>query len=402
VSTKSIKYLRIRNFKSIDILEIKDGLSPFAAFAGPNGSGKSNFFDALDFVRIFMESGVEAALRSHGRFENIHSEKRKAKYARRFDFQIIVELSDNRKEPEGETAIFDYELNIHEIDNQPKVEEKLLINDKPFLIRPVGKEPKFYLQKSNQDKSESSDASKENHENTSLNKRFPENYSALLFVYALPLAELLRNIRLYRIDPLGAKETNQSDKDPDLLDKKGHNLASVLSRLEKDEERRSTILEWMELIVPGVEIIKTDRQTIDSKTAILFKELGTRRHFPAHMVSDGTIYALAMLVAVLDRPSGFGLTLIEEPERGLHPKAIRELVGFIRDNASPDQPVWLSTHSESVVRQLRLNELVLVDKEDGRTRMKTADSGNLTQENLAPLGVDEAWLSNLLSGGVPW
>lgn len=402
MSAKTIKYLRIRNFKSIDILEINGGLSPFSAFAGPNGSGKSNFFDALDFVRILMESGIEAALRSHGRFENIHSEKRKAKYARRFDFKIIVELSDNRKEPEGETAIFDYELSIHDLHSQPKIEEKLLVNNNLFLTRPVGQAPIFYPQESTSDKTETHDSTKEKQENESLNKRFPENYSALLFAYVMPLAKFLRNIRLYRIDPLGAKEPDHSDKDPDLLDKKGHNLASVLSRLEKDEEQRSTMLEWMELIVPGVEIIKTDRQTLDSKTAILFKELGTRRHFPAHMVSDGTIYALAMLVAVLDRFSGFGLTLIEEPERGLHPKAIRELVGFIRDNANPDQPVWLSTHSESVVRQLRLDELVLVDKEDGRTKMKTADSGNLTQENLAPLGLDEAWLSNLLSGGVPW
>jgi predicted ATPase len=34
-------------------------------------------------------------------------------------------------------------------------------------------------------------------------------------------------------------------------------------------------------------------------------------------MSDGTIFALSLLVAVLDTPK-YGLTLIEEPERGLH------------------------------------------------------------------------------------
>lgn len=402
MNLKTVQYLRVRNFKSIDSLEIKDGLTPFTTFAGPNGSGKSNFFDALDFVKIVMESGVDVALRSHGRFENIHSEKRRIQYARRFDFKIIIELSDNRKNPESKTAIFDYDLSIHNLDDQPKIEEKLLINKKPFMDRPLGQSPKFFRQKSDSDGADSLKSTEDSSEHEPSSEKFPANYSALLFLYNLPLAEFLRNIRLYRIDPLGAKEPDQSDKDPDVLDRKGHNLASVLNRLEQSEKHRAAILEWMEMIVPGFEAIKTDRQAIDSKTAILFKEIGTRRYFPAHLVSDGTIYALALLVAVLDRPSGYGLTLIEEPERGLHPKAIRELVGFIRENSSLDQPVWLSTHSESVVRQLRLEELVLVDKTEGRTRMKNADSGNLTQENLAPLGLDEAWLSNLLSGGVPW
>jgi len=31
----------------------------------PNGSGKSNFFDALDFVRLFVCGDIEIALRAH-------------------------------------------------------------------------------------------------------------------------------------------------------------------------------------------------------------------------------------------------------------------------------------------------------------------------------------------------
>ena len=120
------------------------------------------------------------------------------------------------------------------------------------------------------------------------------------------------------------------------------------------------ILEWMEIIVPGLEMIQTAQQQMDSKTTILFKEQGTKRRFPAHMVSDGTVYALSLLVAALDRPGNFGLTAIEEPERGLHPTAIRELIDLLREQATANQPIWMTTHSESVVRQLKLEELVLV------------------------------------------
>ena len=201
---------------------------------------------------------------------------------------------------------------------------------------------------------------------------------------------------------MSAKEPDKSDFDPMQLDRKGNNLASVLRRLEDDQAIREEILDWMEMIVPGIEKIQTEQQRLDSRTALLFKEKGTRKQFPAHLVSDGTMYALCLLIAVLDAPSSFGMTLIEEPERGLHPKAIYELIDLIRQQASPENPIWLTTHSESVVRALKLSELVLVDKVEGRTTMKPADAGNISQEDLAPLGLDEVWLSNLLAGGIPW
>lgn len=361
-------------------MELEDGLTPFSVFAGPNGSGKSNFFDALEFVSLFVQNGIEAALRAHGGYGTVHSEKRKASYARRFDFEIECILPDEAEKD----AIFSYSLSIHGLDKMPQIEERLLVDGVLLLDRKKGEYPVI---KGNEDK---------------FIDIFPKTHSALFLLSHLPLSEMLRNLRLYRIDPLGAKEPNPSDRDPIILERKGHNLASVLSRLEANEKIRSSILEYMELIVPGIEKIQTRQQKLDSKTAVLFKELGTRKPFPAHMVSDGTIYALSLLVAVLDPTSGYGITLIEEPERGLHPKAIRELIKLIRDQASSGNPVWLTTHSESVVRELKLEELVLVDKKEGRTKMKRADSGNLNQENLAPFTLDEAWLSNLLDGGLPW
>lgn len=387
MTAKTIRSLKITNFKSIDSLELENGLTPFTVFAGPNGSGKSNFFDALDFVSLFIRNGIDAALRAHGRYENIHSEKKKAGNARKFDFAIECVLPDNRKGKAGSEAIFKYSLSIHQLDDRPQIEERLSINGSDFMDRPKGEPPVL---------------KGEGNEKDERVEKFPQDYSALLLFSGMPLAELLRNLRLYRIDPLGAKEPNLFDRDPTELERKGHNLASVLNRMEGNKQSRDAILEWMEMIVPGIENIHTEEQKMESKTAVLFKEHGVSRRFPAHMVSDGTIYALCLLVAVLDSPSKYGITLIEEPERGLHPKAIRELVGLMRNQAAPANPIWLSTHSESVVRELRMEELVLVDKKNGRTKIKRVDSGNLTQENLAPLNLDEAWLSNLLDGGLPW
>jgi len=275
-------------------------------------------------------------------------------------------------------------LCIHDLDSETHIEECLYANGKKLVERNRA-EVEIY------EKGKWTSASV-----------FPGSYSVLGISTRRQLTEFLINLNVYRIEPKDAKEPDISDFDPTRLDRNGQNLASVLQRLESDPEVCENILDWMEMIVPGIEKIQTEQQSLDSSTALLFKEEGTKRRFPAHLISDGTIYALSLLVAVLDAPSDGGMTLIEEPERGLHAKAIRELVDMMRQQASPENPIWLTTHSESVVRALKLRELILVDKVDGRTTMKRADAVNLSEKDMARLGLDEVWLSNLLGGGLPW
>ena len=380
MSDKPIRKLKIANFKSIDSLEIT-GLSSFSVFAGANGSGKSNFFDALDFVSLFLHGGIRFALNTHGGFANIHSVKRHGADSKKFCFEIECDLCEDQSET---PSALHYSLCIHNLDRDPYIEEFLYENGTILVARKGNKAT------SHNRKGERTDTGV-----------IPHIYSALWLYPNHPITLLLRNLNVYRIEPTGAKEPDISD-DSTRLVRKGHNLASVLQHLESNPEVRENILDWMEMIVPGIENIQTEQQRLDGSTALLFKEKGTKRRFPAHLVSDGTMHALCLLVAVLDAPSHGGMTLIEEPETGLHAKAIRELVDMMRQQASPENPIWLTTHSESVVRALKPSELILVDKVDGRTTMKRADAVNLSEEDMAPLGLDEVWLSNLLGGGLPW
>ena len=373
--------LLISNYKSIASLKI-GGLLPFTVFVGPNGSGKSNFFDALDFVGKVCRYDVEDALRAHGGADNIRSAKLYKPKSRHFEFTI--KLRDANAGKPGDAPSSDYALRIQEFATAPEIGESLSHHGIPWFSRTPGS-PVF------------------GHRADRLqNFSYPASMSTLRTFKHL-LARLLPNITVYRVDPRSAKEPDPSDADPSKLNARGSNLAAVLGRMESDQEARTLIGQWMEMVVPGVQAITTKRQRLDQSTAILFKEHGTKKQFPAGLMSDGTIYALSLLVAVLDRRRyRRGLTLIEEPERGLHPAAIAEFVDFLRDSAEPENPIWVTTHSESVVRRLQLEELVVVDKKAGRTRMKRADSGNLEQADLDPIGLDMAWLSNLLNGGLPW
>lgn len=342
--------LMLVNYKSIASLKIGE-LRPFSVFAGPNGCGKSNFFDALDFVGLVCRQGVNEALRVHGGAERIRSEKLCAPANEQFEFAV----RPHGAETDGQASTFEYRFRIHDLSTAPKLEE--------VVSRP-GAEP--------------------------------------IHRYVHPLADLLKSITLYRVNPQAAKEPDSPDADSSKLNATGSNLAAVLRRLEADSEAREIIGEWMETVVPGVQAVAAKRQRLDQSTTVHFKERRTSRRFAAGTMSDGTIQALGLLVAILGRHDRPSLTLIEEPERGLHPAAIAALVDFLREEAQPQKPIWITTHSESVVRRLRLEELVLVDKKAGRTRMKRADSGNLEDADVAGFGLEAAWLSNLFNAGVPW
>jgi len=370
----NIDHIEIAGFKSVSRLRLEQ-LKPYSVFAGPNGSGKSNLMDALAFVSSVVELGAVKAIRKFRGFPQIHCYKLRKNNARTFEFDIHATMNEQK---------LAYNLKIHEMDTSPLLEEKLTVAGKQILIRKKGDAPTLVKE----------DGSK------SIVEGFPSDVSALMFTQGqVPLYEYLTNIQVFRFDPMGAKEPDGSSADATELDSHGHNVATMLASLEKNEEFRTQVMDWMTLLVPGMEQVHTAPERLSGGTVIKFKEFGIKPHFPASLISDGTIYALCIMTAVLSRSSGHGITLIEEPERGLHPKGIEALADLMRDKATPEHPVFVTTHSESLVRASRVDELWLVNKLDGKTVAKNAGAHSA---DIGQLNLDTAWLMNLFDGGLPW
>ncbi|MBD2803152.1 AAA family ATPase [Xenorhabdus sp. ZM] len=367
--------LTIKGFKSIAELSITDENSPFIAFAGSNGAGKSNITDALAFFGAVVKIGATQAIRDFGGFQHIHCYKLRGKNRATAELRLVVTISQQQ---------FDYLLTIAEMDKKPVITEQLSVNGAVVIERKQSDKVNIVL--------------KPGAEFTKL-PAYSSDMTALMLLGESPFYQYITNIEVLRIEPLSAKKANNSSADTTYLDTHGSNIASVLSTLEKDIEFKEQILDWMELIVPGMESVSTEKKKLDGATVLTFKEIGTANPFPANLISDGTIYVLCIMTAILSRASKPGMTIIEEPERGIHPKAIGELVQLMRDTASLEHPIIITTHSESVVRNLEPKELWLVSKNDGKTLLKHAsDSG--VDKKLIPL--DTAWLTNLFDGGLPW
>lgn len=369
----SIKRLYISGFKSIDEIELTD-VNSFSVFAGANGSGKSNFFDALAFVSMIIKYSATDAIRKYGGYAQIQCFKKDEDAAKTFKFSIEIESNNQH--------LWKYDLEVKNMDKNPVLSELFYSKDDNLLERKDGSVIRPGLNKDEKSF-----------------PQYPHDRSAMIIYFDFFMYKWLTNIKVFRIDPLGAKEPDSAGADISELDMKGHNVATMLASLEDDDDFRETVMEWMELIVPGLEKVSTEQQKLDSRVGLKFREEGIKRDFPANLVSDGTIYVLCILTAVLTRSTETGLTLIEEPERGINPKAVAEIVNLMREYSSNEHPVWVTTHNETLVRSSRPEELLLVNKKDGKTRFKY---GRDSADAVEGMPLDKAWLSNLFGGGLPW
>ena len=335
----NIELIHLQGFKSAADIRLEN-VESFAVLAGANGAGKSNLVDGLAFFGAVVSRGVAQAIREFGGFGSIHCFRRSGKEAATASLELKICLGGER---------YHYFIKVHDMDGGPRLEESLFIDDQQRIDRQLSSgNIKLIL---GPDMNGTSG--------------FSGGMSALVFFSELNLYEFLTNIQVFRFDPQRAKEPDSSSADATMLDSYGRNVATMLGEIEKKPETREQVLEWLELLVPGMESVSTQQQHLDGSTVITFKEEGTESQFPARLISDGTIYALCIMTALLSRSNEFGLTIIEEPERGIHPKAITELVTLMRDNASVDHPVFITTHSESIVRSVKPAELWLVNKVDG-------------------------------------
>ncbi len=372
--TTTIQRIHLQGYKSgADVC--LDEVAAFSVLAGPNGAGKSNLADGLAFFGAVVARGARSAIREFGGFSQIHCVRFKKERARTASLSLEITF---------EERLYSYTCKLYSMDMEPQLEEVLKIDGQSVMTRRRGHPPTLVS---------------ETNEKTVTLPDFPGEMSGLMMLPHMPLYRWLCNTRVFRFDPLGAKEPDSSSADSAELDQHGRNVATMLSMLEKNVQQRDTILEWIELLVPGMERVTTEQQRLDGSTVIKFKEEGTRNFFPANLISDGTIYALCIMTAILSRDGRPGLTMIEEPERGIHPNGISELVNMMREHATPEHPVLVTTHSESVVRSARAEELWLVNKIDGKTLLKNAARSAVPLQSL-PL--DKAWLMNVFDGGLPW
>lgn len=183
----------------------------------------------------------------------------------------------------------------------------------------------------------------------------------------------------------------------------GDNLANLISTMSRvDQGRLAKDLSSRVAGIADVDVVPSGR----GAHQLRFHDRWSKTQFAPNEVSDGTILMLAFL-ALRYQPQVPQLIAIEEPERGLHPYLLGELVAFLRSLTFGPSPLQIvvATHSAEFLEHMKPEEV--------RFLSRSPDDGNVLVREVDPTSPDwvrfyreyddslgSAWLSGSL-GGVP-
>jgi predicted ATPase len=119
--------------------------------------------------------------------------------------------------------------------------------------------------------------------------------------------------------------------------------------------------------------------------------------FAPHQFSDGTLRSVALITALGQEPDHLPiLTVVDEPELGLHPYAINVVAALMRSVAAKGQIV-ASTQSTTFLDQFDPADVVVVDNVGGESVFRRPDATSL-KDWLADYSISELWEKNVIGG----
>ena len=218
----------------------------------------------------------------------------------------------------------------------------------------------------------------------------------------------LSGIRVYSLDASTIIQSTKLEPDVD-LSPNGGNLVGVMDSLrDKEPERFEALNKELGRWLPEFDRILFETPETGQRAFLLRTRKGHHK-IPARDLSQGTVLALAILTMAYlpDPPPLIG---IEEPERGVHPRLLRNIQAALYRLSYPEQfdeerqPVQViaTTHSPYFLDLYKDHpeEIVIAQKTaDGATFERLSDQPDIMEVlDDAPLG--EVWYSGIL-GGVP-
>ncbi len=173
----------------------------------------------------------------------------------------------------------------------------------------------------------------------------------------LPQSIFLRLVASKLID------SSPNQIDPTVMAPDGSGLHSALANMAlNDPDSWQQLQENLRGIIPTIRRLRHTKTSMSQHAALLFDTIGGDS-LPASQVSEGTLLVLGLLAAfhAPDRPN---LILLDDLDRGLHPRAQKDLVSLLRRllDTNADLQIAATTHSPYLLdcvqpREVRMTTL---------------------------------------------
>ncbi len=384
-----ITLIEAKNFRCLKY--IRQHLSPFNVLVGPNASGKTTFLDIIDFLGDVVSEGLERAVDTRtSNFEDLLWGRSGQEFELAIEAEIPREFTSLFPQDEYDSVRYELAVGHGSIDQGIVIKnEKVLfkINDNDIVSEePPSLFPDTALAPDTIITSTNAKAKR-----TIINKVPGGNDNFYSEVYAekgkgwvpafklgpyksalgnLPEDEskfpvstwlkklltdgvqefVLNSLIIRKASPPGQVRGFKPD---------GSNLPWVVDSLEKRyPDRFRDWIDHLKTSLPDLENIRTVERPDDKHRYLVLCYSGGLE-VPSWMASDGTLRLLALtLPAYL--PGLTGVFLIEEPENGIHPRAIETM--FQSLSSVYDAQILMATHSPVILGMVDVNNVLCFAK----------------------------------------
>jgi predicted ATPase len=365
----ALNKLTIRGFKSIRELENFE-LKNLNVFVGANGAGKSNLISLFKMLNKLMDDNIASYIRDNGGISNILYNGKKSTEKMNFEMRF------------GQRG---YCFTIN-----PTPEEGVTLSDEYRYYEP-GTSGWWSLGNSIDSLSL---LVKEVKSGTGDSKNSKHVYDAIMSWKIYHFHDTSSNAPMRGWEIVEDSETLRSD---------ASNIAPFLLHLRnKHRAEYQNILNACQIIMPYLKDFLLKEITFGKTNEIRKVNLSWRTKdsdFPMqpYHLSDGSIRFICLATALL-QPELPSTLIIDEPELGLHPEAIR-ILGELINSAAKRTQIILATQSPLLIDQFSINDIVVVNRKDDQSVFERLNKEDF-EKWLEDYSAGELWLKNVILGGI--
>ena len=333
-----LKSLELENWKSLKSLSLD--FEDINVLIGPNGSGKSNLVQFFQMLNMMMSGNLQLLIgRSGGASSILH-------YGAKNTIYIDSKMTFTA---ENATDAYAFRLTHGAPDTFVFASENIAYKSKDHPGEPFT--------------TEFGAGHKESH---------LSEYKGELDQTSQFVRNTLAHVRYFQFHDTGnesyIRSTAREDNNRTLFDN-GGNVAAVLLRLSREfPAAYRQVVDRVRLDVPALKdfVLEPDNGYL----RLDWTDTHRGQRFGPHQLSDGSIRLIA-LHTLLGLPPQMApsVAVIDEPELGLFPRALKTLVEAIR-SASAQCQIVLATQSNRLVRYLEPDSLICCAWRDGQSTIQ--------------------------------
>ncbi len=387
--------LEVNGFKTFEDMAID--LAPFTVIIGNNAAGKSNLFDVIQLMASLATRDVtEAAKEMRGEPMELFR-RTTGGLAKQITLAAEVLVDPVVRDPWGSEVKLShtrmrYEITLERREIKPGIERILVAHESAVPIfrkddkwaewlHPSSAFRSHYLKYGRQKPWLTTEGLTFSvHQDGKAGRNRPASAAEASVLYSITNAEFphlfalreeMRFWRLLQLDPALLRRPVPATASG-VLSADGSNLAAVLAHLKvetatdiRPQGVLSDIVAELNNLIPGITKLEAELHEASREYRV---ELTMRDGLPftSRVISDGTLRVLALLTLLHD-PRHRGLICFEEPENGVHPARIKQLISRLREMVS--HPETIDDEEFVPLSQLLLNShspvvlSALIDKE---------------------------------------